>query len=323
MLRRAFCVATAIALLTARSSAAWAVVEDVGTSGPAILDDASGSSGPSNVADALRSGDARFGSRDPSVGSTSLSFRGRIIPIVGAGLEPSQEGQVDPGQSPTAFDSNLSEDHHSGAPDAISPAVNTFGAVDADIILNFGDDSMITDPVGGLGYWTTIHGSPSLALSAEALSPRRFQASCSGDGSTSAVIRCEVLELGIPTDGNTGSSGAYQSEQRSFGFEGATSSGAPPSPQATADTKFSMPGVYFSVANDATLPAVTAGVFDFANLSGNSNTGPIDPGIFDLTQGPAPSIPEIPTPVMIAIGLGGMALVRRLQLHLRSPARVG
>src|SRR6516165_5653476 len=111
---RAFRVATAIALLAASSAAAWATVEDVGAPGPAILDDASGSSDIANQADALRFEGARFAFRDPSAGSTFLSVQGKFVPIVRAGLEPSQESQVDPGQPARAFDYSQSEGYFSG-----------------------------------------------------------------------------------------------------------------------------------------------------------------------------------------------------------------
>jgi hypothetical protein len=324
---RAFCVATAIALLTARSSAAWAEVEDVGTPGPAILNDASGSSGPSNLADALRFDDARFAFKDPSIGSTFLSVGGRFVPIVGAGLEPSQEGQGDPGRPATAFDYNLSEDYYLGAPDAIPAAVKDFGAVDAiiqnDFMLNGAGDSMITDPVGATGYGATIYGSSPLAWSAGTVSPSRLQASCSSDGSSSEVIRCVVLEdriaLGLPTDGGTGAQAAYQSGQQNFGSEGAASPGfgAPPRPQRIVDA---------AVANEATLPAVnydSTPVFDFGSPSGTSNGDPIVGQIIgNVTQSvPTPSVPELPAPALFVIGLGGIALARRVRL--RSSARFG
>ena len=101
----AFCVATAIALVTARSPAAWATVEDVGTPGPAILEDASGSSGITNKAGARFD---QFAFKDLSGDSTSLSVHGRFVPIVGAGLEPSQEVQVYPERPVTPFDYGLS-----------------------------------------------------------------------------------------------------------------------------------------------------------------------------------------------------------------------
>ena len=216
---RVFRVATAVGLLIAPSSAAWAEVEDVGAPGPAILDVASGSSAIANRADALRFDDARFAFRDPSVGSTFLSVGGRFVPIVGAGLEPSQESQVDPGRPTNAFDYNLSEDYYLGAPDAIPATVKDFGAVDAiiqnDFMLNGAGDSFVTDPVGGVGYWTTTYGSLPFDLHAGPVGRSGLHASCSSDGSSSAVIRCEVLEirnaLGLPAGGEKGSDGSYGS----------------------------------------------------------------------------------------------------------------
>jgi hypothetical protein len=325
--RRAFCVATAIALLTARSSTAWAEVEDVGAPGPAILNDASGSSGPSNLG---------FAFRDPSVGSTFLSVRGNFVPIVRAGLEPSEEGLVDPGQPATAFDYNVSQDYYSGAP-AIPATVKDFGAADADAIiqndfmLNGAGDSMITDPAGAT--WATIYGSSSpLALSAGTVNPRTLKASCSGDGSGGAVIRCVVLEdriaLGLPTDGGTGAQAGYQSGQQDFGSESLASPGfgAPTGPLVKAT--LSTAPIYFSVANEATLPAVyydSTPVFDLGSPSGTSTGDPIvnppSVGIGYVPQSPAaPSVPELPAPTMIVIGLGGIALARRFRL--RSAARL-
>jgi hypothetical protein len=330
VLRRAFCVATAIALLTARGSAAWAEVEDVGTPGPAILADASGSSGITNKADALRFDDARFAFRDPSVGSTLLSVGGRFVPIVGAGLEPSQEGQVDPGRPATAFDYNLSEDYYLGAPDAIPAAVKDFSAVDAfiqtDLMFN-GAGDMITDPVGATGYSATIHGSLPVALSAGTVSPRRFHASCSGDGSTSAVIICRLSEIqsaiGTAAGGETGSSGDYRSGNQSFGPTSTSMSalGAPGGQIGIATA--TAPLVYFSVAS----PAVTNQVLDVVIPNVDSNSDPIVDtpaglGIGDTTNGaPTPSVPEIPAPAMLVIGLGGIALAGRLRL--RTSARFG
>jgi hypothetical protein len=337
---RVFCVATAIGLLIAPSSAAWAEVEDVGTPGPAILDDASGNSAIANRADALRFDDARFAFRDPSVGSTFLSVGGRFVPIVGAGLEPSQEGQVDPGRPATAFDYNLSGDYFSRAPDAIPAALIDFGAVDAniqsDFMLNGAGDSLMTDPVGGLGSWTTIHGSSLLDLQAGSVGSSRSDASCASDGSIGGVARCENLDirnaLELPAGEETGSSGSYQSGQQDFGFGGATSSrlGAPSLPQSIAGAALSAPPVYFSLANEATLPVlstVSTPLVDFTNPNVNSNSDPI----VDLTNGgtnfgeltqsaPTPSIPELPAPTMIVIGLGGIALARGLRL--RSAARL-
>ena len=332
MLRRAFCVATAIAFLTARGSAAWAEVEDVGTPGPAILDDASGSSGITNKADALRFDDARFAFRDPSVGSTLLSVGGRFVPIVGAGLEPSQGGQVDPGRPATAFDYNLSEDYYSSAPDAIPAAVKDFGAVDAfiqtDLMLNGAGDSTITEPVGATGYSATIHGSLPVALSARTVSPRRFHASCSGDGSTSAVTICQLSEvqsaIGLPAGGETGSSGDYRIGSQSFGpvSNSMPSLGAPGGPIDIAKATFSAPLVYFSLAT-----AVTNQVLDVVipNVDSNSDPNvdtPAGLGIGDITNSaPTPSVPEIPAPAMLVIGLGGIALAGRLRL--RPSARFG
>jgi hypothetical protein len=312
-LRSALCVATAIALLTARSSAAWAEVEDVGTPGPAILDDASGSSGITNKADALRFDDARFAFSDPSVGSTFLSVGGRFVPIVGADLEPSREGQVDPGRPATAFDYNLSGDYSSGAPDAIPATVKDFGAVDEiiqnDFMLNGAGDSFVTDPVGGLGYWTTIDGSSPLDFP---VNPMRVHASCSSDGSSSTVKQCQFLALGLPDGAETGSSGSY-----SPGL------GAPPLPQGTVGATLLMPPVYFSVANEVTLPVLNTAstpLLDFVIPDVNSNYGQIvdltAAGIGDITQSaPTPSIPELPAPTMIVIGLGGIALARRFRLR--------
>ena len=334
MLRRAFCVATAIALLTARGSAAWAEVEDVGTPGPAILDDASGSSGITNKADALRFDDARFAFRDPSVGSTLLSVGGRFVPIAGAGLEPSQEGQVDPGRPATAFDYNLSEDYYSGAPDAIPAAVKDFSAVDAfiqtDLMLNGAGDSTITDPVGGFAYWTRMYGSLPLGLEVDHVSPNRFHASCSGDVSTSAVMICRLSEIqsaiGSAAGGETASSGDYRSGNQSFGPVGNSmrSLGAPGGQIGIATATFSAPLVYFSVAS----PAVTNQVLDdvvIPNVDSNYHPNvdtPAGLGIGDITNSaPTPSVPEIPAPAMLVIGLGGIALAGRLRL--RPSARFG
>jgi hypothetical protein len=289
---RAFCVAAAIALLTASSSVAWATVEDLGTPGSANLDDASGSSGIANKAE--------------------------------AGLEPSQEGQVHPGQPATPFDYKLSGDYFSGAP-AIPVAVENFGEVDAniqDFMLN-GADVMITDPVGATGYSATIYGSLPLTLSAGTMSPYRFQASCSGDGSVSAVMNCEALALGLPSDGGTGPSGKQTSGPVS---NFAPAFGAPGRPIESAKATFSEPLVYFSVANDATSPAVTNQVLDVVIPKVNSNSDPnVDtPAGFvigDFTNtAPTPSVPEIPAPAMLVIGLGGIALARRFRL--RSSARL-
>jgi hypothetical protein len=324
VLRRVFCVATAIAILTARGSAAWAEVEDVGTPGPAILDDASGSSGITNKADALRFDDARFAFRDPSVGSTLLSVGGRFVPIVGAGLEPSQGDQVDPGRPATAFDYNLSEDYYLGAPDAIPAAVKDFSAVDAtiqtDLMFN-GAGDMITDPVGATGYSATIHGSLPMALSAGTVSPRRLHASCSGDVTTSAVIICRLSEIqsaiGTAAGGETGSGGDYRSGNQSFGPISTSMSavGAPGGQIGIATATFSAPLVYFSVAS----PAVTNQVLDV--VIANVDT-PAGLGVGDITNSsPTPSVPEIPAPAMLVIGLGGIALAGRLRL--RPSARFG
>ena len=342
MTHRVFCVATAVGLLIAPCSAAWAEVEDVGTPGPAILDDASGSSGIANRADALRFDDARFAFRDPSVGSTFLSVRGTFVPIVGAGLEPSQE--VDPGRPATAFDYNLSEDYYTGGPDSIPAAVKDFGAVDAiiqnDFMLNGAGDSLVTDPVGGIGYWTTTHGS-SHGSSAFDLHPspvvyNRSHASCSSDGSISAVIRCQNLEIGIalglPAGGETEFDGSYKSGQQSFGFGGATSpgQGAPPWLQTIAGTALSAPPVYFSLANEVTLPVlntVATPLLDFTNPSVNPslpNRGSARRWRRHRRGGagaPTPSIPELPAPALFVIGLGGIALARRVRL--RPSARFG
>jgi hypothetical protein len=328
---RAFCVAAAIALLTVRGSAAWAVVEDVGAPGPAILDDASGSSGITNKADALRFDDARFAFRDPSAGSTFLSVGGRFVPIVGAGLEPSQEGQDDPGRPSTAFDYGMKENFYSGALDAIPESVNDSRAVDtiiqSDFMLNGAGDSLITDPVGATGYWPTIYGSSPFAWSAGTVSPRRLRASCSNDGSSSAVMSCVLLEdriaLGLPTDEGKGAQAAYQSGQANFG-EGAASPGlgAPTWQRNIASATLSTAPIYFSVASEATLPVFTAvspPVLDIVFPNVNPNPGPIGypagSGGFGGGTKNTPSVPELPAPALFVIGLGGIALARRVRLR--------
>ncbi len=330
---RALCVATAIALLTASSSVAWATVEDVGTSGPANLDDASGSFGITNKTDALWF-------RDPSVGSTLLGAQGNFVPIVGAALEPSQEVQVDPGTPATAFDYSLSEYNYSGAPDAIPPTVINSDAVETIIQNEFmlnGAGDMMTDSVGATGYWPTLYGSSPLALSAVTASPTRPRASCSNDGTTSAVTLCvineERIDLGLPADGDTGEpQDAYQSGQQNFGSEGAASPGrgAATWPPKIVNATLSTAPIYFSVASDVTLPVfttVSSSVFDFVIPNVNSNSGaivdapPVGQVFGDGPQSTTPSVPELPAPALFVIGLGGIALARRLRL--RPSARFG
>jgi hypothetical protein len=309
---RAFCVATAIALLTASSTAAWARVEDVGTPGPAILDGVTGRSEIDNKADALRF--------DPSVGSTLLSVRGRSVPIVGAGLKPWQEGDDDPERRSTATDYLL----NSSALDAIPEAVNDSRAVDNDFILNGADDSLMTNPVGGL--WTITHDSSSLDLLGGSVSANKLHASCSG---SSSVMSCVVLEdaLGLPTDGGTGAQDAHPSGQRSFGSADAASDGvgAPLWPQMTVGAALSMPPFYFSSANVAValpdLNTVSTPALDFINPNVSSNSDPIvGLDIGDISV-PTPSVPELPAPALFVIGLGGIALARRFRL--RPSARFG
>jgi hypothetical protein len=333
---RAFCVATAIALLTASNAAAWAKVEDVGAPGPAILDDASGSSDIANQADALRFEGARFAFRDPSVGSTFLSVGGRFVPIVGAGLEPSQESQVDPGQPVTAFDYSLSEGYFSGTLGEIPAVVKDSGAVDIDAIIqndfmvNGTGDSMITNPAGATGYWPTPYGSSPLAWSAGTLGPRRPNASCSSDGSSSAVMSCVLLEdriaFGLPPDGGTGTQAAYQSGQQNFGSEAAASPGlgAPTFPRKILDATLSTAPIYFSVANEPTSPVFTAVSppgFDSVIPSVDSNSGPIQyPGPFgpiigDGLKSTTLTVPELPASALFVIGLVGIAFARRVALR--------
>jgi hypothetical protein len=326
---RAFCVATAIALLTASSTAAWATGEDVGTPGPAILEDASGSS------DALRFD--QFAFKDLSVGSTLLGVQGSFVPIVGAGLEPSQEVQVDPGTSGTAFDYSLSVYYYSGAPDAIPPTVNNSDAVETIIQSEFmlnGAGDMMTGSVGATGYWPTLYGSSPLALSAVTESLTRPRASCSSDGSTSAVTLCVILEDridGLPTDGGSGAQAAYQSGQQSFGSVGAASPGfgAPTWPRKIVNATLSTAPIYFSLASEVTLPVFTAvspPVLDLVIPYVNSNSGPaayppsVGPVIVGGTSN-TPSVPELPVPALFVIGLVGIALARRVSL--RPSARFG
>jgi hypothetical protein len=315
----------------------------VGAPGPAILDDASGSSDIANQADALRFEGARFAFRDPSAGSTFLSVQGKFVPIVRAGLEPSQESQVDPGQPARAFDYSQSEDYFSGAPGAIPAAVN-FGAVDVDAIiqndfmLNGAGDSLITDPAGATGYWPTLYNQSPLASSAGTLGSRRLKASCSSDVSPDEVIRCEIVEdlvaLGLPTDGGTGAEAAYQSGQQDFGSQAAASPGlgAPTWPQKIANATLSTAPIYFSVANEAMSPVFTAVSppgFDSVIQSVNSSPGPIG---YPSPVGPFidnPSkdtqglfVPELPAPALFVMGLVGIALARKSAFAPRRALRL-
>ena len=332
MAHRAFCVATAIALLAARSSAAWATVEDVGTPGPAGLEDASGSSEITNKAGARFD---QFAFKDLSGDSTSLSVHGKFVPIVGAGLEPSREVQVYPERPVTPFDYSLSEYYYSAAPDAIPSTVNNSDAVEtiiqSEFMLNGARDGIMTDPAGATGYWPTIYGSSPFTWSAVTVSPRRLKASCSSDGSTGAVLNCVLVEeaLGLPTERGTGTQADYHSGQQNFGSEGAASPelGATTLSQRTAGAAFSMPPIYFSVASEVTLPVFTAvPVLNFTNPSVTSNDPFVSPpptdGLGDVTKGGAmPSVPELPAPALLAIGLVGIALARRV--NLRPSARFG
>jgi hypothetical protein len=302
------------------------------------LDDASGSSDIANQADALRFEGARFAFRDPSAGSTFLSVQGKFVPIVRAGLEPSQESQVDPGQPVTALDYSLSESYFSGTLGEIPAAVRDSGAVDIDAIiqnefmLNGAGDGMITDPAGGTGYWPTIYGSSPFAWVAGTVNPITHKASCSSDGSENAVKECVDLEdriaLGLSTDGGTGAEAAYQSGQQDFGSQDAGSPGlgAPTWPRKIADATLSTAPVYFSIANEPMSPVFTAVSppgFDSVIPSVISNPGLVgDPTpIIPLPGGGSKweqefiAAPELPVPALFVIGLVGIALARRIGLR--------
>jgi hypothetical protein len=297
-------------------------------SGPASLDDASGSSGITNKTDALWFG-------DPSGGSALLGAQGNFV----AALEPSHEVQVDPGTPANAFDYSQSEYNYSGAPDAIPPTVINSDAVETilqnEFMLNGAGDIM-ADSVGATGYWPTLYGSSPLALSAVTASPTRPRASCSNDGSTGTVTICMVneerIDLGSPADGGAATQGFYQSGQQNNGLQGAASPGlgAPPWVQRIVNATFSTAPIYFSVANEVTSPVVntvSTPQLDFVIPTGSSSYDTIvDPtnggaGISEVAQNATPSVPELPAPALFVIGLGGIALARRVRL--RPSARFG
>jgi hypothetical protein len=320
----------AITFLIASSGMASAEVEDIGRPATAFPDDVARGPG------LIRDGDG-FALRPWRGNFTSLSVGGKIISSLGSDIGAPPDGQAGAGPFPTSLGYESNADYSSSTLDVgLFPAtVTDFGSVDSMIWKDptiFGGH----DQVAGFDFFVNASGSWSSGPSdfdipSEDRTRKRRSGHCSSEVSTSSVIHCETeedLASFMTTSPGAGSDAADWSGLQTPNFPGPN----PPFGGAYLSTLWleknsarnnfaiTIQGTFPPTcgACDATPPVggAFAPTSDFVDPNGSSNFNQgLDPGgtsLGDLgvTQ-PAPSVPEIPPPVMLLIGFAGLALIGR------------
>jgi hypothetical protein len=198
------------------------------------------------------------------------------------------------------------------------------------------DDSGDTS-MGTLGSWPAFVASPPWTFPLEPPNARRSEPSCSDDGSSSSVIRCQVIEAEAVFGSTEPGSSAEDTTQNSpailngaiGGLQLATLGGGPLSrspPAIGGCSDSACTGVQPWVEG---LLTPTSG-FGGLGLTGVGSTptspssGPVDgfPSPPSFGGGPlAASVPEPSPAALILVGLGGIALAYRKRRAFEIDAR--
>jgi hypothetical protein len=350
-------IATVFATLALSHSTAPAKVEGLAELGTAISNDNAVEGLGVEALDFFGAAqDFRFARSHWEGNSKVLSLGGRLIFID----EASDKDLDGSGGPPAALVFDLSPDFASGASviggSSFPATVKDFAAVDLiieSLTLGEGSDVMTESIVVGSNAWQ------ALTLTFAPLEPpRKGGAPCSSDDSSSGVMRCEILEEAVSTGSTSTVSydadqtyyaaqtyGADQTGPQSIAFGGGRTvwAGGARLPQSPASA-FS-PVIFTSdpfVPKALTADGGFAPTYDLDPASGGSTdhycpgpfvvTSPLDPPLdpplnppldppLDPPGAATPSVPEIPSPFMLLIGFGGLALIpRRLLSGTSRPA---